>query len=110
MEVGERQKKLSRWAEADRSKRFDDLFDLLHQEDGRRTAQKHVQQHAGCRTAGGEGVTMRGFEEDLEGNLRRRREGAALGRVAMRAKLVTSGKADVSSPPRSLADSPARRA
>ena len=73
MEVGERPKKLSRWAEADRSKRFDDLFDLLHQEDGRRTAQKHVQQHAGCRTAGGEGVTMRGFEEDLEGNLRRRR-------------------------------------
>jgi RNA-directed DNA polymerase len=74
VEVGERQKKLSRWAEADRSKRFDDLFDLLHQEDGRRTAQKHVQQNAGCRTAGGEGVTMRGFEEDLEGNLRRRRE------------------------------------
>ena len=35
-------------------------------------------------------------------------EGAALGRVAMRAKLVTSGKADVSSPIRCLADSPAR--
>ena len=35
-----------------------------------------------------------------------RQEGAALGRVAMQAKLVTSGKANVSSPTRCCVDSP----
>ena len=36
--------------------------------------------------------------------------GAALGRVAMRAKLVTSGKADVSSPTRCSQNSPCEQA
>jgi hypothetical protein len=33
VDVGEMQKKLSRWAEEDMSKRFYDLFDLLHQDE-----------------------------------------------------------------------------
>ena len=63
------QKKLSLWAEQDGSKRFYGLFDLLHQEDWIRTAQVHVKQNVGSRTAGCDGMTMRDFEKDLEGNL-----------------------------------------
>jgi hypothetical protein len=33
VDVGEMQKKLSLWAEQDKSKRFYDLFDLLHQDE-----------------------------------------------------------------------------
>jgi retron-type reverse transcriptase len=63
------QTKLSLWAEQDKSKRFYDLFDLLHQGDWIRTAYTHVKQNVGSRTAGCDGVTMRDFEKDLEGNL-----------------------------------------
>jgi RNA-directed DNA polymerase len=80
MDVGEMQKKLSLWAEQDGSKRFYGLFDLLHQEDWIRTAQGHVKQNVGSRTAGCDGVTMSGFGEDLEGNLRRLREAIKEGR------------------------------
>jgi RNA-directed DNA polymerase len=82
VDVGEMQKKLSRWAEQDGSKRFYDLFDLLHQEDWIRTAQGHVKQNVGSRTAGCDGVTMRGFGEDLEGNLWRLRKTLKEGRFA----------------------------
>jgi group II intron reverse transcriptase/maturase len=74
VDVGEMQKKLSLWAEQDGSKRFYDLFDLLHQDDWMRTAQKRVKRNAGSRTAGCDGVTMRDFEKDLEGNLLRLRK------------------------------------
>ncbi len=74
MDVGETQKKLSRWAEQDRTHRFYDLYHLLHHEDWLRTAQIHVRQNAGSRTAGCDGVTMRDFEKDLEGNLWKLRE------------------------------------
>jgi RNA-directed DNA polymerase len=80
MDVGETQKKLSRWAEQDRTHRFYDLFHLLYQEDWRRTAQAHVRQNAGSRTAGCDGVRMRDFEEDLEGNLKRLQEDLKTGR------------------------------
>src|SRR5206468_11988947 len=46
----------------------------LHHEDWLRTAQIHVRQNAGSRTAGCDGVTMRDFEKDLEGNLWKLRE------------------------------------
>jgi RNA-directed DNA polymerase len=70
VDVGEMQKKLSQWAEQDKELRFFDLYHLLHQEDWIGTAQVHVKRNVGSRTAGCDGVTMRGFEEDLEGNLR----------------------------------------
>ena len=54
--------------------RFYDLFHLLHHDDWLRTAQRHVRQNAGSRTAGCDGMTMRHFEEDLEENLKKLRE------------------------------------
>lgn len=81
MNIGDMQKKLSRWAEQDGTKRFYNLFDLLHQDDWIRTAQKHVKRNAGSRTAGCDGVTMRGFERDLERNLARLREALKGGRL-----------------------------
>jgi RNA-directed DNA polymerase len=71
--VGEMQRKLSRWAEEDKTRRFGDVFNLLYDEDWLRTAQAHVKQHAGSRTAGCDGVRMRHFEEHLEGNRKRLR-------------------------------------
>jgi RNA-directed DNA polymerase len=71
MDVGETQKKLSHWAERDRTHRFYDLYHLLHHADWLRTAQAHVRQNAGSKTAGCDGVNMRVFEEDLGGNLQR---------------------------------------
>jgi RNA-directed DNA polymerase len=78
--VGEMQTKLSRWAEEDRSRRFNDLDNLLYHDDWLRTAQARVRQNAGSQTAGGDGVRMRYFEEDLEGNLARRRNDLKNGR------------------------------
>ena len=56
---------LSRWAEEDKPRLFGDVFNLLYDEDWRRTAQAHVRQTAGSRTAGCDGVVMRHFEEHL---------------------------------------------
>jgi len=72
--VGEMQTKLSQRAEEDKSNKFSDLYNLLYDEDWLRTAQAHVRQNAGSRTAGCDGMTMRMFEEDLEGNLKELRE------------------------------------
>jgi RNA-directed DNA polymerase len=74
VDVGETQKKLSRWAEQEQNHRFYDLYHLLYQDDWIRTAQKHVKQNVGSRTAGCNGVTMKDFEKDLEENLRRLQE------------------------------------
>jgi RNA-directed DNA polymerase len=74
VDVGEMQAKLSRWAEKDKARIFDDVFNLLYDEDWLRTAQTHVRQNAGSRTAGCDGVIMRHFEENLEENLKRLRE------------------------------------
>jgi retron-type reverse transcriptase len=71
VDVGEMQTKLSRWAEEDKTRIFDDVFNLLYDEDWLRTAQAHVKQNAGSRTAGCDGIVMRHFEENLEGNLKR---------------------------------------
>jgi RNA-directed DNA polymerase len=69
VDVGEMQRKLSRWAAKDRSRIFDDLYNLLYQDDWLRAAQMHVRQNAGSRTAGCDGIRMSIFEKDLEGNL-----------------------------------------
>jgi group II intron reverse transcriptase/maturase len=74
VDVGETQKKLSQWAERDGTHRFYDLYHLLYHEDWLRTAQAHVRQNAGSKTAGCDGVNMRVFEEELEGNLKRLKE------------------------------------
>ena len=65
------QTKLSRWAEEDKTRRFGDVSNLLYDGDWLRTAQAHVRQNAGSQTAGCDGVVMRHFEENLEGNLNR---------------------------------------
>ena len=57
------QKKLSLWAAQDKALRFFDLYHLLYHEDWIRTAQRHVKQNVGSRTAGCDGVTMKDFEE-----------------------------------------------
>jgi RNA-directed DNA polymerase len=74
VDVGEMQRKLSRWAEEDGSRVFDDLYNLLYQEDWLRIAQMHVRQNAGSRTAGCDGIRMGVFEENLEKNLERLRK------------------------------------
>jgi RNA-directed DNA polymerase len=74
VDVGERQTKLSRWAEQDKARCFEDLFNLLYDDNWLRTAQVHVRQNAGSRTAGCDGVVMRYFEEKLEENLKRIKE------------------------------------
>lgn len=74
MDIGEMQKKLSRWAEQDKTHRFYDLYHLLHNDVWLRAAQAHVRQNAGSRTAGCDGVNMRDFEENLERNLGSLRE------------------------------------
>ena len=69
MNVGEMQRKLSRWAEQDKTKQFYGLFDLLCDKDWLRLAHDHVAQNAGSMTAGCDGITMKAFDEDLETNL-----------------------------------------
>jgi RNA-directed DNA polymerase len=78
--VGEMQTTLSRWAEEDKTRQFEDVFNLLYDGDWLRTAQAHVKQNAGSRTAGCDGVVMRHFEENLEGNLTGLGEGLKAGR------------------------------
>jgi len=72
--VGEMQRKLSRWAEQDKNKQFYGLFDLLCDKDWLRLAHDHVAQNAGSRTAGCDGITMKAFDEELETNLQRLRQ------------------------------------
>jgi hypothetical protein len=74
VDVGEMQKKLSRWAEEDRAKRFTDLYSLLCNDEWLRTAQLHVNANKGRKTAGIDRETMPTFLEDLDGNIERLRE------------------------------------
>jgi RNA-directed DNA polymerase len=74
MNIGEMQRKLSVWAERDKERKFYGLFDLVCQEDWLRLAHDYVAQNAGCKTGGCDGVNMKEFDEDLEGNLNRLRE------------------------------------
>ena len=69
MHVGDMPRKLSVWAEQDKSHRFYDLYHRLYDRDWLRLAHEHVAHNAGSMTAGCDGVTMALFDEHLEGNL-----------------------------------------
>lgn len=61
--VARTQIKYHRWAKADRSTRFGDLFNLVSHPDYLRVAWDHVASNKGARTAGIDGVTVRGVEQ-----------------------------------------------
>lgn len=63
------QRKLSLWAEEDKEHRFFDLYHLLYDKDWLRLAHDYVGQNAGNVTAGCDGINMKLFDENLEGNL-----------------------------------------
>jgi RNA-directed DNA polymerase len=83
MNVGEMQRKLSCWSRQrldieDRplfARREDlrlfDLFHLLYDKDWLRLAYEYVAQNKGSQTAGCDGIDMRYFDKDAEGNLDR---------------------------------------
>src|SRR5262245_55756015 len=70
MDIGERQKRLSLQAEQQPDHRFDDLCSLIGREDWLMLAHDYVDGNAGSETAGCDGINLRAFDEDLEGNLR----------------------------------------
>jgi RNA-directed DNA polymerase len=74
MNIGEMQWLLSSKAEKEPNHRFDDLYGLLCNKDWLKLAHDHVKQNAGSITAGCDGMDMKNFDEDLEGNLQRLRE------------------------------------
>jgi len=63
------QRKLSLWAEKDKSLQFSDLYHLLYDKDWLRLAHDYVAQNAGSVTAGCDGIDMGAFDENLEDNL-----------------------------------------
>jgi retron-type reverse transcriptase len=69
MHIGEMQRLLSVRAEQDRTHQFDNLFGFTYHADWLRLAHDRVAQNAGSRTAGCDGITMKSFDEELEGNL-----------------------------------------
>jgi retron-type reverse transcriptase len=70
MNIGEMQRLLSNKAERSPTHRFDDLFNLVCDEDWLRIAHDHVADNAGSKTAGCDGITMSDFDSDLESNLK----------------------------------------
>jgi len=79
--VLEIQTKLHRWAGEDRSRRFDDVFNLVADPDFLLVAWERVRSNTGARTAGVDGLTARHIEaggfvlamlNDLRGQLRSR--------------------------------------
>ncbi|WP_259059338.1 group II intron reverse transcriptase/maturase [Salinibacter ruber] len=73
MDVDEMQTKLASWSQ-DPDFRFDDIYNLVYDQDWLRRAYSKVEDNSGSRTAGVDGQTMEDFEEDLEGNLRELRK------------------------------------
>src|SRR5215470_2165576 len=63
------QRKLSCWAEENSDHKFFDLYHLLYDKDWLRLAHDYVAQNAGSKTAGCDGVNMREFDAEREGNL-----------------------------------------
>ena len=77
--VSEMQAKLHRWAAADPGRRFDDLFNLVHDPATLIVAFDRVASNLGARTAGVDGLTVAdieritgapGFLDDLRAHLR----------------------------------------
>jgi group II intron reverse transcriptase/maturase len=73
MDVDEMQTKLASWSQ-DPDFRFDDIYNLVYDQDWLRRAYSKVEDNSGSRTAGVDGQTMEDFEEDLEGNLQELRK------------------------------------
>lgn len=69
MNVGEMQRKLSLWADKDKGRTFDDLYNLLYDPVWLRQAHDKVKSNAGSVTAGCDGITMSTFDENLESRL-----------------------------------------
>jgi len=69
MNIGEMQRKLSSWAEQDKERKFYNLYDLICDMDWLRLAHAYVEQNAGSKTAGCDGIDMSEFNQNLEGNL-----------------------------------------
>lgn len=69
MNIGEMQRKLSKWAELDEERKFYELYKLTHNMDWLRLAHDYVKQNAGSITAGCDGINMKLFDENLEVNL-----------------------------------------
>ena len=63
--VSEMQAKLHRWAAADPGRRFDDLFNLVHDPATLVVAWQRVAGNAGARTAGVDGVTVADVENGI---------------------------------------------
>jgi RNA-directed DNA polymerase len=61
--VARTQVKYHRWAKADRTARFGDLFNLVSHPDYLLVAWEHVARNKGARTAGIDGVTVRGIAQ-----------------------------------------------
>ncbi|WP_416332913.1 group II intron reverse transcriptase/maturase [Amycolatopsis echigonensis] len=59
------QAKLHRWASADPGRRFDDLFNLVHDPATLRVAWERVATNTGARTAGSDGVTVARIEREI---------------------------------------------
>ena len=74
MDVGEMQKKLSRWATENPQDQYRDLYSLLCNETWLRVAQHSVNTNQGRETAGIDGQSMSNFNGDREGNLARLQE------------------------------------
>jgi hypothetical protein len=74
MNVGEMQRLLSLKAAREPDHKFDDLHSLLCDRDWLRLAHAYVEQNAGSKTAGCDGIDMDSFNQDLGNNLRALRE------------------------------------
>jgi retron-type reverse transcriptase len=69
------QRKLSQWATENPHDQYRELYHLLCDDTWLRVAHHAVNTNQGRETAGIDGVTMRTFNGDVEGNLRRLRDG-----------------------------------
>lgn len=69
MDVDKMQKKLASWSQ-DQDFRFDDIYNLLYDEDWVYRAYRSVENNTGARTAGIDQQTMEDFEDNLDENLK----------------------------------------
>ncbi len=74
MDIGERQRKLSLWAEQDKELRFYDLYGLLYNQNWLAAAHASVSKNAGSATAGTDGINMSFFDNNFEENFGKLRE------------------------------------
>jgi RNA-directed DNA polymerase len=71
LRVSEMQAKLHRWAVADPGRRFDDLFNLVHDPETLVAAWQRVAANQGAKTAGSDGWTVAGRARSVASEYRR---------------------------------------